>query len=114
MMERVLLLNPPGDILYLRDYYCSHISKAVSYRQSIDLVVLSGILHQGYDVSVLDCIVERIRPKACIEKVRQGNYKAVVFLTGAVSLKEDFELLRKIKERSSAVLIGSGDVFLNN
>ena len=33
-IQRVLLLNPPGDRLYIRDQFCSHVSKGTYYWQN--------------------------------------------------------------------------------
>ena len=38
---RVLLLNPPGRRLYLRDYFCSKVSQADYIHPPIDLVFLN-------------------------------------------------------------------------
>ena len=53
-MDKILLLNPPGDKLFQRDMYCSGVSKAHYYWPSIDMLVLSGILGQEYDLDILD------------------------------------------------------------
>jgi hypothetical protein len=42
--RNILLLNPPGRETYMRDYYCSHASKAAYNWGPFDLIVLSGIL----------------------------------------------------------------------
>ena len=55
-LDRVLLLNPPGEKLYQRDMYCSNISKGKYYWPAIDLLILSGILGQSYEVDVLDAV----------------------------------------------------------
>jgi len=68
---KVLLLNPPGDKLYLRDEYCSAVSKADYYWPPIDLLVLSGILSDKYEVEVIDAIVEKLSP----EKMRLMSVK---------------------------------------
>ena len=41
---RVLLLNPPGERTYIRDYFCSKTTKSNYLFHPIDLVVLSGTL----------------------------------------------------------------------
>ena len=70
-MEQILLLNPPGDKLYQRDMYCSGVSKANYYWPSIDLLVLSGILGQRYDVTILDAIVEGLTPEETRRRIEQ-------------------------------------------
>ncbi len=112
-MEKILLLNPPGDKLYQRDLYCSNVSKAKYYWPSIDLLIQSGILGQKYEVDILDAIIEKLDPKACLERIRAGRYKAVLFLTGTASWKQDFAFLELVKSQSNApLLIGNGDILL--
>lgn len=114
-MEKILLLNPPGDRLYQRDMYCSAVSKARYYWPSIDLLILSGILSQRYEIDVIDAIIEKQNPDDCLKKINEGegNYKAIVFLTGTASWKHDFEFLARVKkENPQTQLIGNGDILL--
>lgn len=112
-MEKILLLNPPGNKLYQRDMYCSAVSKARYYWPSIDLLILSGILGQEYEVDILDAIIEGLSGRDCRNKIKGGRYKAVVFLTGTASWRQDFEFLSAVKDTSGApLLIGNGDILL--
>jgi len=112
-MEKVLLLNPPGDKLYQRDMYCSAVSKANYYWPAIDLLVLSGILKGYYEVHVIDAVAERMNPRNCVKKIVGREYKAIVFLTGTASWKIDFEFLSEVKNKSpESLLIGNGDILL--
>jgi radical SAM superfamily enzyme YgiQ (UPF0313 family) len=113
-MDKILLLNPPGDRLYQRDAYCSAVSKAHYYWPSIDLLVLSGILGQEYEVEVMDAIIEKMSPDECLRRIMDGGYKAVVFLTGTASWRQDFEFLKEIKtnKQDQPLLIGNGDILL--
>lgn len=113
-MEKVLLLNPPGDKLYQRDMYCSAVSKAHYYWPPIDLLIQSGILGKVYEVDVIDAIAEGLSPSACRRRISSGEYKAVVFLTGTASWKQDFEFLSRIRSGSNRpLLVGNGDVLLH-
>lgn len=112
-MEKILLLNPPGDKLYQRDLYCSNVSKANYYWPSIDLLIQSGILGEAYEVDILDAIVEKLGVEECLGRIRQGGYTAVLFLTGTASWQQDFAFLARIKNGSpSPLLIGNGDILL--
>lgn len=112
-MEKILLLNPPGNKLFQRDMYCSNVSKANYYWPSIDLLILSGILSQKYKIDVIDAIIKRMKPQECLEKIKSQNYKAVIFLTGMASWKQDFEFLSKVKNKNNKpLLIGNGDILL--
>lgn len=112
--KRVLLLNPPGDRIYIRDYYCSKVSKAHYTYQPVDLVVLSGILAGRGPVHVLDAIIERLSPANSLEHILAANFDAIVFLAGAASRRADFAFMRELRARTHAALIGSGDVFMED
>ena len=113
-MEKILLLNPPGDKLYQRDMYCSNVSKANYYWPSIDLLIQSGILGQKYTVEILDAIIDKINPEECLERIQAGGYLAVLFLTGTASWKRDLSLLSRVKNGGTQpLLIGNGDILLH-
>jgi radical SAM superfamily enzyme YgiQ (UPF0313 family) len=109
---KVLLLNPPGKNIYMRDYYCSHTSKARYYWGPYDLIVLSGILNPHVDLCVIDAIADRLTPEETLERILASGCEVIVFLTGAVSWVEDFALLRQFTERhpDRYTLIGNGDI----
>jgi len=110
---RVLLLNPPGDRPYLRDYYCSSISKSGYYWHPIDLLVLSARLGDaGHEVSVLDAIAERVAPRRALERVARVRPEAVISLAGATSWREDRRFLAQAARLTGARMIGCGEVFL--
>ncbi len=107
---KVLLLNPPGENLYLRDYYCSQISKADYLPPPIDLLVLSGILSSEHEVSVIDAVATGLKSSDCLAKIVKGDYGAVIFLTSFISWKEDSMFMREVKEKTGSILIGTGDI----
>jgi len=85
MREKVLLLNPPGKLPYIRDYYCSKVSKGSYIYPPTDLVVLSGIIAEKYDVAVLDAMVRGMDAGLCMTEIGNISPKAIVALAGAVS-----------------------------
>ncbi|MDD8025167.1 MAG: radical SAM protein [Acidobacteriota bacterium] len=93
----VLLLNPPGDKLYIRDYYCSFSSKASYYWPPQDLLALSGILSRDFEVRVLDAIVPRQTPEDVMAAVADPSLAAVVFTTGTATIKNDLALMAGIR-----------------
>ena len=97
-MKSVLLLNPPGDKLYIRDYYCSFSSKADYYWPPQDLIVLSGILSEKYKVEVIDAIINKISKEKCLDKILNSDYKAIIFTTGTATMTSDMELMEKVKK----------------
>ncbi|MBN2199453.1 MAG: radical SAM protein, partial [Candidatus Aminicenantes bacterium] len=101
----VLLLNPPGDKLYIRDYYCSFSSKADYYWPPQDLIVLSGLLDGSFRVDVLDAIVNKIDARSCLERILESGYRAVIFTTGTATLKSDLALAAAVKAARPGIKI---------
>ncbi len=93
----ILLLNPPGKKLYVRDYYCSKTSKANYIYHPIDLLLLSGILASRHNVDLIDAIVERLSPDNCLNRIANKRPDAIIALTGAVSIKEDIHFFKNLK-----------------
>ena len=110
---KILLLNPPGDKLYLRDEYCSAVSKADYYWPPIDLLVLSGILSPHYEIEVIDAIAQKMDYDSCRQYISQNRYSAIVFLTGAASWEKDLAFISRLKTAAKDTkLIGNGDILL--
>lgn len=86
---RVLLLNPPGRRIYIRDYLCSKTTKSNYLFHPVDLVVLSGLLAEEHEVSVLDCMAERLPPAEALVRIQTAAPEVCVMLVGAVSWEED-------------------------
>jgi anaerobic magnesium-protoporphyrin IX monomethyl ester cyclase len=110
--KKILLFNPPGKNIYLRDYYCSHTSKARYYWGPFDLIVLSGLLSPHFELAVIDAIAKKLSPRQALERVLASECDALIFLTGAVSWVEDFALLQELAAKSSKpiTIIGNGDI----
>lgn len=106
---RVLLLNPPGERIYIRDYLCSKTTKSNYLFHPIDLVVLSGTLAERFEVAVLDCIAERLSPAAARARIDRFEPEAIVSLVGSVSWPEDRAFLADQHARGRRV-IALGDV----
>lgn len=110
----ILLLNPPGRRIYLRDYYCSKISKADYILHPVDLYVLSGILRKKHKLFVIDAIVEGLSEKECFKRIMKLKLDAVIFLTGQVSYVEDFRFMDRVKKATGIKVVGTGDIFMEN
>jgi anaerobic magnesium-protoporphyrin IX monomethyl ester cyclase len=107
----VLLLNPPGDKLYIRDYYCSFSSKADYYWPPQDLLVLSGLVGRDYRVEVLDAIIDRVPEADCLERILAEPRRALIFTTGTATMKSDLALMKKVKEaRPEMLLVASAGI----
>ena len=87
---KILLLNPPGKHLYVRDYFCSKISKADYINAPIDLVMLSGVLNTGeFEIILLDAIVEKLSVSHTLTKIKEINPQYIIALIGSASITED-------------------------
>ena len=106
---RVLLLNPPGRRVYVRDYLCSKTTKSNYLFHPIDLLVLSGTLAEEHEVGVLDCMAERLPPERALARVRAFAPEVSVMLCGAVSWDEDRAFGRALAAEGVRVL-ALGDV----
>lgn len=110
-VRRVLLLNPPGDQLYIRDQFCSHVSKGTYYWQPLDLLQISARLHaEGFELAVVDAIAEGLSPDEAQQRVAAAKPDAVVFLTGADTVADDLAFVAALKRRGVGVAVGIGDV----
>jgi anaerobic magnesium-protoporphyrin IX monomethyl ester cyclase len=106
---RVLLLNPPGREVYIRDYFCSKTTKSSYLFHPVDLLALSGTLAEHHEVSVLDAIAERLSPAEARARVDALDPEAVVSLVGSVSWEEDRAFLAGLHAAGRRVL-AIGDV----
>lgn len=112
---KVLLLNPPGTQLYLRDYYCNNISKSNYLHYPMDLLYLSGTLaNNNFEVSVIDALAKRYSPLETLNKLAEIKPDYIIALVGTLSWSEDREFLKNIKSLNPKIkIIGTGDIFLD-
>lgn len=113
LMKKVLLLNPPGKKLYIRDYYCSKVSKSNYLFEPTDLFMLSGILSQHFEVFLIDAIADKLGEEDCLNRIEALSPDAVISLIGSISLEEDLKFLAKVKRADRLVAV-SGDITLEN
>ncbi len=110
--RKVLLLNPPGDRKFFRDYYCTKVSKARYYYHPLDLAYLSGRFGTGYEVKVIDAIAEALDPERCLAAIKGFDPDVAVFLISSPSYKQDVRFLTDAKALCPQTqFIGSGDVY---
>jgi len=106
---RVLLLNPPGEGIYIRDYLCSKTTKSNYLFHPIDLVVLSGTVAERFETEALDCMAERLDERAASERIDAFGPDVIVSLVGSVSWDEDRRFLAEQAARGRRVIV-AGDV----
>lgn len=113
MKKKVLLLNLPGKEKYLREYFCSKISKARYYYPAVNLVYLSWLFDENvYDVYVWDAITEKTDNQGTIDKIKEYNPDYIYFLASAPSFKEDKVFISELKKQfPNAILIWDWDIF---
>lgn len=111
--KKVLLLNPPGERVYIRDYYCSKVSKSNYLFHPIDLLMLSGRLAERHELYVIDAIADRIDINSCYGMIKAISPDVVISLIGAVSLEEDIPFLERLKNDVTQIII-TGDIVLED
>ena len=113
-MAEILLLNPPGRKMYLRDSYCSKVSKSSYLYHPVDLLVQWGQLSkQGHEIQFLDCIEENLSVKETISKIKILSPEIIYGLSGFVSFKEDVYFYRELSKNIDSEIYLGGDLFLN-
>jgi len=111
--KKVLLLNLPGDQLYARDKYCTSVSKAVYYWPQVDFIMLSGILKNNFDISVIDSIVEKFTEEKTLKLILEQRPDIIIFLTCSASWSSDFDFIKRVKDNLRDVhLIANGGMLL--
>lgn len=108
--NEVILLNPPGDKLYIRDYYCSFSSKADYYWPPQDLIYLSGILDEEYSVRVIDAIINKQTEDDVLSKVEDSGARALIFTTGTATMQSDLRLMARIKAKTGIKIVASAGI----
>ena len=109
---KVLLLNPPGTKTFIRDYYCSKVSKSNYLFQPIDLVIQSGILSGQHQVAVCDAIADRLSMENTLELIAKLAPDAIIALAGSVCLDADLDFLAQAALHTTTLLV-SGDAFMD-
>ncbi|MEE8378411.1 MAG: hypothetical protein V3R45_08550, partial [Candidatus Aminicenantaceae bacterium] len=108
--NKVILLNPPGDKLYIRDYYCSFSSKADYYWPPQDLIYLSGILDEEYSVRVIDAIINKLTEDEVLSKIEDSGARALIFTTGTATMQSDLRLMKRIKAKTDMKIVASAGI----
>jgi len=111
--KKILLLNPPGDKIYFRDYYCSKVSKASYYYHPVDLLYLSGrFTKPAFDLYIIDAIADNISEDICLAKIKKIKPDIILSLVASPSYKNDINFLKKIKKEIQALnLVVTGDIY---
>ncbi|MGA2091656.1 MAG: radical SAM protein, partial [Endomicrobiales bacterium] len=92
--------------------YCSSISKANYYWVPIDLLVLSGILSEQYDLKVLDAIIDKKSIDEAFREIVAFGPDVIISLTSTTTWKIDFSFLKDLKKAINPQIIISGGIVL--
>lgn len=114
-LPHIVLFNPPGRKIYIRDYYCSKVSKAYYLPQPVDLLMQSAYFPGNeFQVTVIDAIAEKKSLGSVIEQLGNLNPDVIIGLIGSVSMAEDLYSYEQIKKAiPDAKILCSGDVLLD-
>ena len=111
----VVLVNPPNEQIVLRDLYSSTVSKGLYNWPCIDLLVLSGILKNNFDVNLIDANTLKLSSSQTLHKIATIKPIGVVFAFGNSVKDDDYQFvadLRKILPK--AKLCGTGGLLYHN
>lgn len=112
MKKKILFLNFPWKKIYIRDYYCSKVSKGNYINAPIDLVMQSWILNTWeFDLHLIDGIVEKKSPKKILNEIEIYKPDVIIWLIWSASLHEDKTFLKQLLEHDYEVLL-SWDVLI--
>lgn len=96
-MKKIVLLNFPWAKLYIRDYYCSKVSKADYVNAPIDLVILSWILNDwSNQITLIDWIIDKLSSSQILKQIADINPDYIIWLIWSVSLNEDKIFLKEL------------------
>ena len=110
---RIVLVNPPGSVPYLRDNYCAKVSRTGYVNPPVDLIVVSGGLSAGNELRAVDAIACRLPAHRALAAALAREPEAAVVLTSRLSWPEDAVFVRSLRDaRPGIVIAGCGDVFL--
>jgi hypothetical protein len=109
-MAKVMLLNPPGDRIYLRDSYCSKVSKAAYLTPPVDLLMISGYLGGRHEIVALDAMADRLAFDSAMGRIAASRPGFIISLFGLASFDNDIAFFKLIKKALPRVkLLISGD-----
>jgi len=105
-MKKILFLHFPGKKLYIREYYCSKISKGDYIAAPIDLVMQSWIFNTWeFDLHLIDGIVEKKSEQIILQEIHAYAPDIIIGLIGSASLEEDKHFLKQLLEKDYEIFL---------
>jgi ABC-type bacteriocin/lantibiotic exporter with double-glycine peptidase domain len=108
-MVRVLLLNPPSDLLLYKEDRCqneveAHLHRVV--RPPISLMGLAAISEKlGYQTKIIDAPIEKINLRQLITFLNRWKPQWVIVNTSLETLKADLSTLKAAKECGAKTVV---------
>ena len=113
--DTIVLVNPPNEKIVLRDMYSSTISKGSYNWPCVDLLVLSGVLKNVYDVKLIDANTLGLSVKETVDLISSYNPRGVCFSIGNSVKNDDYFFVGSIRERLQGIkLVGTGGLLIHN
>ena len=113
MNKKILFLNPPGKKLYIRDYYCSKISKAYYLPQPVDLLMQTGFFSdKKFELMVIDAIAQRLNIKVTLKKIIRFQPDLIVTQCGSSSFEEDTRFFSLLKSSLPLQILNALESFV--
>ncbi|OUR93591.1 hypothetical protein A9Q84_19170 [Halobacteriovorax marinus] len=106
--KRVLLLNPPGEKQYTRDYFCGDEAKGAYSWPPTDLIYASAKLH-SFECIVIDAMVEGLSKQQTLKLIRDFAPDYIISLCSSVSFPEDIDFFKQCYSENSCQIMVSGD-----
>ena len=111
--EKIVLVNPPNKNIVLRDLYSSTVSKGLYNWPCIDLLVLSGILKNDFDVTLVDANTLKLSNKNTLDLIENLNPMESFLLLEIQLKKDDYKFVKELRSiLPDAKLCGTGDFYI--
>lgn len=113
--ETIVLVNPPNKKIVLRDLYSSTISKGTYNWPCTDLLVLSGLLKNRYDIKLIDANTLGLSVQETVSEIGSHNPLGVCFAFGNSVKEDDYSFIKKVREAlPEAKIVGTGGLLYHN
>ncbi len=100
---KIFILNPPvvDKKEYIREGRCMQTKSSwAALWMPLSLAYIGAVLRKvGFEIKLLDCVAEKIKIDALLEKLSEFSPEIIVFNTGFPSIKGDMQIARRIKEK---------------
>ncbi len=108
---RVLILNPPADVGYVKEGRCEQKLSSWQYVMvPISLPYIAAVVREyGFDVKIVDSVSEKISPGRSVEIIREYDPELIIMNTTTPTIGSDLEFggeLKKLKKSFRVAVFG--------